>query len=183
MERSVFTIWDSESPAKHYDEWEKGIREEYPDMPDEEILSYAYEMNGEYLYCEQENLHKIFPDDATAVIIGTLQRWNGGFPAYKLCDGNRNILCCHDDSTAFSVRYDEHLKKYVMKADMANHDASYSMYVFLLPENVSRDRTESVLSDYVYKDLPLETVIQRLRLKNPARSIAKVYGWKLKRVT
>ena len=78
-----YTIWTSDV----YDEdYFAELRENYPDLSEDEIWSIAIDGNNETLDEIRANLSDvIFPNQI--IIIGNIGRWNGPVNGYKILDG------------------------------------------------------------------------------------------------
>lgn len=66
------------------DDWREDLQAEYPDLSEDELYQTMYEINGDYLDNERENLD--IQLSQPIIIIGDLGRWDGRVTGYKMID-------------------------------------------------------------------------------------------------
>ena len=63
-----------------FEDWKDDLKEDYPDLSEDELVQKMYELNNEYLNDERANLN--IQLSQPILIIADIGRWNGRFNGY-----------------------------------------------------------------------------------------------------
>lgn len=89
MKKEKHIIWSNY--FLDYDDWKVDLKEQYPDLSEDERISLMYEINSDYLGDERMNLN--IQLDRPISVIGDLGSWNGRRSGYKEIESG-NIRDC-----------------------------------------------------------------------------------------
>lgn len=159
------TIW-----TNSYDEIEAiaaDLREDCPDMKDNELIEWAYDLNREYL--EDERINLDIEMNSPIIILADLGLWNGRRSGYKEISSGNIRDCLYSDCDYLSWYVDDDGD---FKCRAVHHDGvNYYRYRVFKPE---ADRDE--LKNKIYDGRATEEDIQKYT--DPLGSvIGQVYGW------
>ena len=159
------TIW---SNVINVEDWKDDIKEQYPDIDENEIYEVAYRENEVYFDDEKANLDKELGNNI--VIVADLGLWNGRRAAHKFVGTNLNSV--------FSGTCGDYVTWYVedgeIKCEDSHHDGT-NYYVYrLLKPNISQFEFE----EFAYENTMKEAVD---KYTEPlGRYVAEIYGWEEK---
>lgn len=166
MKQWRYTIW---SAFPDFKDWENQLREENPDMTDDELVSLMYDANSEYLNDERDVLNIDLPNDI--IVIADLGLWNGRVNAYKVISGNvRNCLeSSYDPEWYIDERGD-------LCCDDRHHDGT-NRYIYRL---IKKGATERQLNNLKQKILTGELTRRDITRVTTRLGdvINSVYAWK-----
>ena len=77
------------------DDWRDDLKEEYPDLNEDELYEKMHEANDEYLLYERENLN--IELDHAILVIADLGLWNGRHLGYKEIRSGNIKDCLYSD--------------------------------------------------------------------------------------
>lgn len=173
-------IWHNDACA-HFNY----IREECPDMTDDEVWQTCYDEIDACFDAECDNLADCKTDGAI-VALGTLQRWNGARSAFAELTGETvaDIVRFVADAAA---RGNSHATLFVddvgdIVLEMLGHDnpTNPTRMVFrALRRNVSEAGKQALLDAFYHGDGNRWTLAET-RTKRLGHLPAAVYGWKLR---
>lgn len=170
------------SPEKHiiwsnhnldFEKWKAELKEEYPHMTENDLISQMYETNNNYLDDERINLNIQMPRDI--LVIADIGRWNGRFSGYaEIKSGNiKDCLYSECDYTEWFVD-----KSGDFRCDAYHHDG-VNHYLYRALRDGASDVQIERLKDLIYcnkvTDKDIKAVTERLGDK-----IGEVYGWAFK---
>ena len=166
MKQWRYTIW---SAFPDFKDWENQLREENPDMTDDELVSLMYDANSEYLNDERDVLNIDLPNDI--IVIADLGLWNGRVNAYKVISGNvRNCLeSSYDPEWYIDERGD-------LCCDDHHHDGT-NHYIYRLIKKGSTERQLNNLKQKILTGELTRRDITRVTTRL-GDVINSVYAWK-----
>lgn len=161
-------IWDG--TIYDFTDWLDDLREDYPDMSDDELLELARDLHAEYLDDERANLSVEVPGEL--VIIADLGLWNGRVQGIKrlpksnisefLYSQCKGISECKFYSNGLDICCDEY-----------HHDGTNHYILREMRENRSVDR----LMDRICNGETLSRATINYYTKSTVGVVNKVYGW------
>lgn len=161
-------IWDNYNVDA--DAWAEDLRQEYPDLSNDELEELVWDLNNLYLSDERDNLDLTMP--AEIIVIADLGTWQGRRDGYKIIKSG-NIADCLYSRADFVTWYCD---QYNFRAAEYHHDGTnYLLYRALRPE-LSEDQKDYFLYE-VYRGRANDRMIRRYTTSLRPH-IADVYGWK-----
>ena len=162
-------IWSNEE----YDEWEKGMLEDYPteEIREEEGITIDYEQYYEdcenWLGDERCNLNKEV--DGYIIAFCDLGFWDGRHNGAKYVGTNVNDILDSSYGCDYTTFYCD---PYNVRFDGRHHDGSHHL-LFRIAKD--RDEAERLANKIAYEGMTEEAFRKATRSLRPY--IAKVYGW------
>ena len=154
------------------DDWRDDLKEEYPDLNEDELYEKMYEANDEYLLYERENLN--IELDHAILVIADLGLWNGRHLGYKEIRSGNIKDCLYSDVDMIEWFIDENGD---LRANAIHHDG-INHYLYREYRDDDTDKIDHLL-DKIYKGK-----VSKKDIDNVTRPIgpviAKVYGLELK---
>lgn len=168
-EKDIYMIW---SAFPDFNDWEADLREEYPEMDEDELYSRMYEVNNAYLDDERVNLGGI-TYSVPIIIIATIQKWDGLYYGYAEEKSGKVSNC-------LSSEYDA--EWYVTKdgefcCNDHHHDGT-NHYTYRVWKRDTTEEQRDDLTEKLYEHKATQADIDAVTDKI-GPDIAKVYGWKL----
>lgn len=158
-----------------FKDWEKGLREDYPDLPDRELEHLMYELNNDYLADERLNLNVQL--NQTIIRIDDIGRWNGRHNGYGLIQSG-NIADCLQTELDSAEWFVDELGDLRCKA--IHHDGTnYYLYRAIKSDvsDVQLDNFYGKILDGTVTRADITRMTERL-----GDHIAKVYGWEIPKI-
>lgn len=166
-----YIIWDSNPD---FEDWKDDLREEYPDVSEDELRRIMYETNNEYLDDEKENCKGIsLPNGICAV--ADLGLWYGRrsgitelqFDSVSDCfrsfvHGQSDLCIYVDEEGELRIRED-------------HHDGTNYYWFRAWKPDVTQEQKDS-LQDMVYSQQEYEKILRQLTYRL-GDLIGDVYGW------
>ena len=151
-------------------DWIVDLREEYPDLSEDELTQKMYAINAEYLGDERANLDIQCGTDI--IVFGSIGRWNGRFEGYKLIEsGNiKDCLYSECDMNEWYVDRDGDLC-----STQIHHDGRNYLYYRRFKDGLSEDDREDFLEKYSEGKATQEDIDRAT--EKLGGMIAEVYGW------
>lgn len=154
----------------HLDDWREDLRENYPDISEDELYEMMCEINADYLDDERANLDILLSQPI--IVIGDLGRWNGRVMGYKMIESG-NIKDCLYSDTDFTEWY---VDKYGdLRADAAHHDG-VNHYLYRVFKDTATDTQIENLQYKLYEGKATRADITRIT-RRLGDEIAAVYGF------
>ena len=157
-----------------YDDWKDDLEEQYPDLSESERVALMYEINGNYLDDERDNLNIAL--SRPILVIGDLGLWNGRRMGYKEIKSG-NIRDCLYSDTDYSTWYVDRLGD--LRCDAIHHDGTNHYLYRTYKPGVSAEQIEN-LKDKLYFGTATRADITRIT-RRLGDDIAKVYGFSIPR--
>lgn len=152
-----------------FKDWEEYLREEYPDLDEDELYYKMLDLNGEYLDDERVNLNIQLHDEI--LVIADIGRWNGRFSGYGTIKSG-NIRDClyseYDPEWYVDQNYD-------LRCDAHHHDGVNHYLYRVWKPGISDFRKEKLLNK-IYEGIATRTDVTSATEKIGTH-IANVYGW------
>lgn len=151
-------------------DWISDLKEEYPDLSEDDYRAMMIERNGEHLVDERENLNLHVGDDILAV--GDLGRWNGRRMGYKTIESGKISDCLSSDCDYAEWYVD---REGEFRGKEIHHDGTNYIYYRKFKESADYD-DRAELMDQIYRGVAKQEDIDRLTEKL-GEQIGAVYGW------
>lgn len=167
-----FLIWSNYD--LDYDDWREALEDEYPELSESEREELMYEINGDYLDDERNNLDIQLSQSILVVV--DLGLWNGRFMGYKEIKSG-NIRDCLYSDTDYSTWYVDQLGD--LRCDAIHHDGTNHYLYRVYKDGATETQIDNLLAK-IYEGRATRKDITRLthRLGD---DIAAVYGWQIRR--
>lgn len=151
------------------EDWD-GLREDYPDYTEAQLIDEMYELNYQYLEDERSNLKIQCGTDI--LVIGDIGRWNGRVKGYKLIESGRisDCLSTECDTAEWYVDRDGEFR-----STQHHHDGTNYLYYRKFKSGITDERKE-ILLERIYDGKATQKEIDRYTEKLGG-VIGKVYGW------
>ena len=170
MKKQKHIIWTNDPYEMDYDNWIAAIKEDNPDLSDDECYQIAAEENGYYLDDERANLDINL--GSPILVLADLGLWNGRRKAYKVI-GSGNIKDCFSDNSDYLTWYVDELGD--LRCDATHHDGTNHYLYRAIKSNERTAISACCNSKATRSDITRHT----WRIGD---TIAKVYGWKVRGV-
>lgn len=159
-----------------FEGWREDLEEQHPEMTEEQRIELMYEINGDYLEDERENLNIQLGNPI--IVIGDLGLWNGRRMGYKEIDSG-NIRDClyagRDD--IYSTWYVDKLGD--LRCDTVHHDGT-NHYLYRVWKDGVTDAQMDLLRAKLYRGIATRADITRVT-RRLGDDIAQVYGFSISR--
>lgn len=155
-------------------EEEKYVREEHPELTDEQVESVAYELLYQHLDDERVNLNIRL--STPILVIADIGRWNGRVSGYKEISSG-NIRDCLYDECDYTNWYVDELGD--LRCEAIHHDGRNHYLYRAYKENVTAGQIEA-LKEKIYTGIVTRSDITRVT-KRLGGYIADVYGFNVPR--
>ena len=152
------------------DDWREDLQAEYPDLSEDELYQTMYEINGDYLDNERENLD--IQLSQPIIIIGDLGRWDGRVTDYKMIDSGNIKDCLYSDTDMTEWYVDKYGD---FRADAIHHDGTNHYLYRVFKNNASPEQIER-LQEKIYFGRATRADITRVT-RRLGDDIAAVYGF------
>ena len=162
------TVWqDIDLDIK---DWIDDLREEYPDLGEDELIQKMYEINAEYLGDERDNLN--IQCGSEIIVFGDIGRWNGRVCGYKIIESGNIRDCLYSDCDMNEWYVDRNGD---LCSTQIHHDGRNYLYYRKFKDGVSDDDRDDFLDKFcdgkaTQKDI--DRVTDKI-----GTIIAQVYGW------
>ena len=158
-------IW---SARPDFEDWKADLREEYPDVSEDDLYRIMYETNNEYLEDERANLNIRLPEEI--VCIAELGLWNGRHSGYNIIgEYIADCLYSNYDPTWFVDEYGD------LRCDDIHHDGT-NHYVYRMWKPGITESAKNTFLGKIYDGTVTRADIQRYT-RRIGDYIADVYGW------
>ena len=159
-----------------YDDWKADLKEQYPDLTDDERMAMMYELNGDYLEDERTNLN--IQLSRPILVVGDLGLWHGRRMGYKeISSGNiRDCLYSERDIDSATWYVD---KNGDLRCDAVHHDGTNHYLYRTYKDGVSDTQIEH-LKEKLYRGIATRADITRVT-RRLGDEIANVYGFPIPR--
>ena len=159
-----------------FEDWREDLEEQHPELTEEQRIELMYEINGDYLEDERENLNIQLGNPI--IVIGDLGLWNGRRMGYKEIDSG-NIRDClyagRDD--IYSTWYVDKLGD--LRCDAVHHDGT-NHYLYRVWKDGVTDAQMDLLRAKLYRGIATRADITRVT-RRLGDDIAQVYGFSISR--
>lgn len=166
--RKNHTIWSSDI---NIEDWHD-MKEDYPELSEDEFYQKVCMTNDEYLDDERLNLNIALSQPI--IVITDIGRWNGRCSGYKMIDSGNIKDCFHTECDGAEWYVDELGD---LRAKMTHHDGINSLLYRVFKDNISEVQIEN-LQNKIYEGTVKRTDITRVT-KRLGDEIANVYGFKI----
>lgn len=126
------------------DDWREDLQAEYPDLSEDELYQTMYEINGDYLDNERENLD--IQLSQPIIIIGDLGRWDGRVTGYKMIDSGNIKDCLYSDTDMTEWYVDKYGD---FRADAIHHDGTNHYLYRVFKNNASPEQIERLQEKFI----------------------------------
>ena len=158
----------------NYEDWKDDLKEEYPEMTEDERTSLMYEINNSYLDDERANLNLQL--SRPILVVADLGRWNGRFQGYREIPSG-NIRDCLYSDTDYSTWFVDKLGD--LRCDAIHHDGTNHYLYRTYKDGVSEEQIDR-LKEKIYGGVATRADITHIT-KRIGNEIGKVYGWNIRR--
>ena len=162
------TVWqDIDLDIK---DWIDDLREEYPDLGEDELIQKMYEINAEYLGDERDNLN--IQCGSEIIVFGDIGRWNGRVCGYKIIESGNIRDCLYSDCDMNEWYVDRNGD---LCSTQIHHDGRNYLYYRKFKDGLSDDDRDDFLDKFcngkaTQKDI--DCVTDKIGI-----IVAQVYGW------
>lgn len=151
-------------------DWIDDLREEYPDLGEDELIQKMYEINAEYLGDERDNLN--IQCGSEIIVFGDIGRWNGRVCGYKIIESGNIRDCLYSDCDMNEWYVDRNGD---LCSTQIHHDGRNYLYYRKFKDGLSDDDRDDFLDKFcdgkaTQKDI--DRVTDKI-----GTIIAQVYGW------
>lgn len=165
-------IWSNY--ALDYDDWRDDMEDEYPDKTEDERIQLMYEINGDYLDDERENLNVQL--SRPILLVADIGRWNGRFQGYKEITSG-NIRDCLYSDTDYTTWYVDKMGD--LRCEAIHHDGT-NFYLYRAYKDGVTDEQIDRLKEKIYEGKASRSDITRIT-RRLGDEIAIVYGFPIPR--
>ena len=151
-------------------DWIVDLKENYPDLSEDELTQKMYEINAEYLGDERANLN--IQCNTDIIVFGNIGRWNGRAHGYKIIESGNIKDCLYSDCDMNEWYVD---RDGDLCSTQIHHDGRNYLYYRKFKDGLSDDDREDFL-DKFYEGKATQDDIDRVTDKLGER-IGAVYGW------
>ncbi len=151
-------------------DWISDLKEEYPDLTEDDYYAMMIERNGEYLTDERENLNFHVGDDILA--IGDIGRWNGRRMGYKTIESGKLSNCLSSDCDYAEWYVD---REGEFRSRQIHHDGTNYIYYRKFKESADYD-DRAELMDRIYRGVATQEEIDK-QTEKLGETVGAVYGW------
>lgn len=167
-----FVIWSNYD--LDYDDWKDDLLDEYPELSERERMELMYEINGDYLDDERNNLD--IQLSQPILVIADLGLWYGKRMGYKEIKSG-NIRDCLYSDTDYSTWYVDQLGD--LRCDAIHHDGTNHYLYRVYKDDVTETQINNLLAK-IYEGRATRKDITRVT-RRLGDEIAAVYGWPIRR--
>lgn len=167
-----FVIWSNYD--LDYDDWKDYLLDEYPELSERERMELLYEINGDYLDDERNNLD--IQLSQPILVIADLGLWYGKRMGYKEIKSG-NIRDCLYSDTDYSTWYVDQLGD--LRCDAIHHDGTNHYLYRVYKDDVTETQIDNLLTK-IYEGRATRKDITRVT-RRLGDEIAAVYGWPIRR--
>ena len=167
-----FVIWSNYD--LDYDDWKDDLEDAYPELSESEREELMYEINGDYLDDERNNLD--IQLSQPILVVGDLGLWNGRRMGYKEIKSG-NIRDCLYSDTNYSTWYVDHLGD--LRCDAIHHDGTNHYLYRVYKDDVTETQIDNLLAK-IYEGRATRKDITRIT-RRLGDEIAAIYGWPIRR--
>lgn len=167
-----FVIWSNYD--LDYDDWKDDLLDEYPELSERERMELMYEINGDYLDDERNNLD--IQLSQPILVIADLGLWYGKRMGYKEIKSG-NIRDCLYSDTDYSTWYVDQLGD--LRCDAIHHDGTNHYLYRVYKDDVKETQINNLLAKN-YEGRATRKDITRVT-RRLGDEIAAVYGWPIRR--
>ena len=151
-------------------DWIDDLREEYPDLGEDELIQKMYEINAEYLGDERDNLN--IQCGSEIIVFGDIGRWNGRVCGYKIIESGNIRDCLYSDCDMNEWYVDRNGD---LCSTQIHHDGRNYLYYRKFKDGLSDDDRDDFLDKFcdgkaTQKDI--DRVTDKIGI-----IVAQVYGW------
>ena len=167
-----FVIWSNYD--LDYDDWRDYLLDEYPELSERERMELMYEINGDYLDDERNNLD--IQLSQPILVVADLGLWYGKRMGYKEISSG-NIRDCLYSDTDYSTWYVDQLGD--LRCDAIHHDGTNHYLYRVYKDNVTETQIDNLLAK-IYEGRATRKDITRIT-RRLGDEIAAIYGWPIRR--
>ena len=167
-----FVIWSNYD--LDYDDWKDDLEDAYPELSESEREELMYEINGDYLDDERNNLD--IQLSQPILVVGDLGLWHGRRMGYKEIKSG-NIRDCLYSDTDYSTWYVDRLGD--LRCDAIHHDGT-NFYLYRVYKDSASPSQIELLKEKLYRGIATRADITRVT-RRLGDDIAKVYGFSIPR--
>lgn len=167
-----FVIWSNYD--LDYDDWKDYLLDEYPELSERERMELMYEINGDYLDDERNNLD--IQLSQPILVVADLGLWYGKRMGYKEIKSG-NIRDCLYSDTDYSTWYVDQLGD--LRCDAIHHDGTNHYLYRVYKDDVTETQIDNLLTK-IYEGRATRKDITRVTCRL-GDEIAAVYGWPIRR--
>ena len=167
-----FVIWSNYD--LDYDDWKDDLLDEYPELSERERMELLYEINGDYLDDERNNLD--IQLSQPILVIADLGLWYGKRMGYKEIKSG-NIRDCLYSDTDYSTWYVDQLGD--LRCDAIHHDGTNHYLYRVYKDDVTETQIDNLLAK-IYEGRATRKDITRIT-RRLGDEIAAIYGWPIRR--
>lgn len=167
-----FVIWSNYD--LDYDDWKDDLLDEYPELSERERMELMYEINGDYLDDERNNLD--IQLSQPILVVADLGLWYGKRMGYKEIKSG-NIRDCLYSDTDYSTWYVDQLGD--LRCDAIHHDGTNHYLYRVYKDDVTETQINNLLAK-IYEGRATRKDITRVT-RRLGDEIAAVYGWPIRR--
>ena len=167
-----FVIWSNYD--LDYDDWKDDLLDEYPELSERERMELIYEINGDYLDDERNNLD--IQLSQPILVVADLGLWYGKRMGYKEIKSG-NIRDCLYSDTDYSTWYVDQLGD--LRCDAIHHDGTNHYLYRVYKDDVTETQIDNLLAK-IYEGRATRKDITRIT-RRLGDEIAAIYGWPIRR--
>lgn len=167
-----FVIWSNYD--LDYDDWKDYLLDEYPELSERERMELMYEINGDYLDDERNNLD--IQLSQPILVVADLGLWYGKRMGYKEIKSG-NIRDCLYSDTDYSTWYVDQLGD--LRCDAIHHDGTNHYLYRVYKDDVTETQIDNLLAK-IYEGRATRKDITRIT-RRLGDEIAAIYGWPIRR--
>ena len=164
-------IWSNHN--LDFDDWRDELEEQYPGLPESELVSLMYDINNGYLDDERANLD--IQLNSPILVIADLGLWYGRRSGYAEIKSG-NIKDCLYSEMDYSTWYVDSLGD--LRCDAVHHDGT-NHYLYRVYKDGVRESQIDLLKEKLYNGSATRADITRVT-RRLGDDIVKVYGFSIR---
>lgn len=159
----------------NFEDWKDNLKEEYPDLPESELVEIMYDTNRSYLGDERMNLD--IQLSQPIIRIDDIGRWNGRCRSYGIIESG-NIKNCLQTTLDYAEWFVD--ERGDLRCKAVHHDGTnYYLYRAIKSDvsDIQLDNFYGKILDGTVTRADITRITDRL-----GDHIAKVYGWEIPKI-
>ena len=170
MKDDRYIIWSNYN--LDFEDWRDELEEQYPGLPESELVSLMYDINNGYLDDERANLD--IQLNSPILVIADLGLWYGRRSGYAEIKSG-NIKDCLYTEMDYATWYVDSLGD--LRCDAVHHDGT-NHYLYRVYKDGVRESQIDLLKEKLYRGSATRADITRVT-RRLGDDIAKVYGFSI----
>ncbi len=158
----------------NFDDWKDDLMEQYPDLPEDELIQKMHEINADYLGDERMNLNVQLSQPI--LVVADIGRWDGRYSGYAEIKSGKICDCLYTEMDMCEWYVDKYGD---LRADAVHHDGR-NYYLYRVYKDTATDSQIENLKAKIYEGKATRADITRIT-RRLGDDIAAVYGFHIPR--